>query len=117
MRKYQRGVSIGALLGICAFLIVGALIGLKLAPVYIEYFQIKKSVAAVALAGGASVGEVRKSFDKRAQVDEIVSITGEDLEITKDGGDLVITFAYPMKVHLFGNVSVLFDFAGSSKGR
>ncbi len=117
MRKYQRGVSIGALLGVCVVLIVAALVGLKLAPAYIEYFQIKKSVAAVALSGGASVAEIRKSFDKRAQVDEIASITGDDLEISKDGGDVVISFAYPMKVKLFGNVSVLFDFAGSSKGR
>lgn len=117
MRKYQRGVSIGALLGLCVVFIVIALVGLKLAPAYIEYFQIKKSIAAVALAGGSSVAEIRKSFDKRAQVDEIVSITGEDLEISKDGGDVVISFAYPMKVKLFGNISVLFDFSGSSKGR
>ena len=117
MRKYQRGVSISALLGICAILAVGALIGIKIAPAYIEYFQVKKSVVAVAIAGGSSVAEIRKAFDKRAQVDEIVSITGEDLEISKDGGDVVITFAYPMKVKLFGHVSVLFEFSGSSKGR
>jgi hypothetical protein len=48
-------------------------------------------------------------------VDNIQAITAQDLDISKDGGDLVITFSYPKKVPLAGNVSLMFDFAGSSK--
>ena len=43
------------------------------------------------------------------------AISSQDLDISKDGGDLVIAFAYPKKVKLFGNVSLLFEFEGSSK--
>lgn len=117
MRGQQRGVSLMGLLVVCVILIVCALIGLKVAPPYLEYLQIKKAAAAVAIEGGATVGDVKKAFDRRAQVDDISSITSEDLEISKEGSDVVVSFAYSKKVPLFGQVSLMFDFAGSSKGR
>ncbi len=107
----------GLLVG-CVILIVLALIGMKVAPPYMEFLQIKKAVTAIVESGevrSGTVTDVRRAFDKRAQVDDIASITAQDLEITKDGGDIVINFAYPKKVPLFSNVSLMFDFAGSSK--
>ena len=41
-------------------------------------------------------------------------LTAADLEITKEGGELVISFAYTAKVPLFKNASLVFDFEGSS---
>ena len=38
----------------------------------------------------------------------------DDLEITKDGIELVISFSYQKKIPLFSNVSLVFDFEGSS---
>lgn len=114
----QKGVSIFVMMIIMGVLILGAVIGLKVGPVYMEYLQIKKALAGIAESGElrtGSVGDVRKAFDRRAQVDSITAVNSGDLDISKDGGDLVITFAYPKKVPLFGNVSLLFEFAGSSK--
>jgi hypothetical protein len=47
-------------------------------------------------------------------MDNVKSITPQDLDITKEGGELVISFAYTRKVPLFHNVSLVFDFAGAS---
>jgi len=106
------------MISILAVLILCAVLGLKVGPVYMEFLQIKKALVGIAESGelrGGSVNDVRKAFDRRASVDNISAVTSEDLEISKDGGDLVIAFAYPKKVKLFGNVSLLFEFAGSSK--
>ncbi len=114
----QKGVSVFVMMIIMAVLILCAVIGLKVGPVYLEYMQIKKALVGIAESGelrSGSVNDVRKAFDRRAQVDSITEISSSDLEISKEGGDLVIAFAYPKKVPLFGNVSLLFDFAGSSK--
>lgn len=115
--KKQRGVSLSGLLVGCVILIVLVLLGLKVAPPYMEYLQVKKAVAAIVESGEAkgTAAELRKAFDRRAQVDDITSITGQDLEITKDGGEIVVSFAYPKKIPLFSNVSLMFDFEGSSK--
>jgi len=103
---------------ILAVLILCAVLGLKVGPTYLEFLQVKKALAGIAESGElrtGSVNDVRKAFDRRAQVDSITAVTSQDLDISKDGGDLVITFAYPKKVPLFGNVSLLFEFSGSSR--
>ena len=63
----------------------------------------------------SDLADVRKAFTRRALVDNVQAITAEDLEISKEGGELLITFSYPKKVPLAGNVSLMFDFSGSSK--
>ena len=114
----QRGVTLFGLLIVAIIVVFVALLGLKVAPAYIEYFSVKKDVASVVSSGEAkgTVAEIRKSFDRHAQIDDVTVVTGADLDISKDGGDVVISFAYPKKVPLFGNVSLYFDFAGSSAG-
>ena len=97
---------------IIVFVAIG---GLKIAPAYIEYFTVKKAIVGVAqTTGKGTVGEVRQAFDRRAQIDDIDVIAGKDLEITKEGNDIVISFAYPKRIPLFGNVSVVIEFAASS---
>ena len=117
-RFSQRGVSMGGLLVICAGIILVALLGLKVAPAYLEYGSVKKAVTGIVQGGEAkgTVPDIRRAFDKRAQVDDISVISGQDLEISKEGGDVVISFAYPKKIALFGNISLYIDFAGSSSG-
>lgn len=118
MRREQRGVTMFGLIVVAIILVVGAIGGMKVAPAYIEYFSVKKVVASIIGSGelrNATVADVRKAFDRRAVVDDVAVISGADLEITKEAGELVVSFAYPKKVHLFGNVSLLFEFAGSSQ--
>jgi len=117
MRKKQLGVGLGGLMMGSVIVIVVAMVGIKLLPSYIEFFAIKKAVNAIASekAGGASVVEIRKSFDARATIDDISSIKSADLEITKDGGQLVIAARYRKEIGLVGNVGVYIDFAAVSK--
>ena len=115
MYRRQRGLSMTTFLVIAVVLIFGALGGMKVGPAYMEYFKVKKAVSAVALEGRtATVADVRKGFDRRAQIDDIDVIGGQDLEVTKEGGEVVVSFAYSKKVALFGNVSLLIEFAGAS---
>jgi hypothetical protein len=115
MRRKQLGIGLGGLVMGAIILIAVALLGMKLAPSYIEYFAIKKAVNALASGGGSSVAEIRKGFDQRAVVDDISTVKGSDLEITKEGGGLVVRAAYRKEVPLFGNVGLYVDFVAASK--
>lgn len=116
MRRKQSGVSLGGLLVGAAILVVGALLGLKLAPSYIEFFSAKKAVTAIAQEKQtATVGDIRKAFDLRAAVDGVETIKGSDLEITKDGSEVVIFFAYRKDVPMFAGLGIYIDFQASSK--
>jgi hypothetical protein len=114
----QRGMSGIGIFVILVLVVFAAIIGMKVTPAYIEYFTIKKAIAAITQSGelrGGSVAEVRRAFENRANVDDITSVQPQDLEITKDGSEVVISFAYEKRIPLFYNVSLLIDFAGSSK--
>jgi hypothetical protein len=107
----------GVLLILIAIVFV-AIIGMKMVPAYIEYFTIKKAVTAITQSGelrNATVADVRKAYDSRANVDDITAVRPGDLEVTKDGNEIVIAFAYEKRIPLFYNISVVIDFAASTK--
>ncbi|QDX80419.1 DUF4845 domain-containing protein [Denitratisoma sp. DHT3] len=115
--KFQRGLTLGGMLMGCVVIGLVAMLGMKVTPDVLEYFAIQKTIKAMVqdpALKDAGVSDVRKSFDKRAPIDRIESIKGEDLDISKEGGQIVITFAYPKKISLFGKVSLLIDFEGTS---
>ena len=113
--KSQRGVTLMGMIVACIVIVILAIGGLKIAPAYIEYFKVKKAVKAIAQANpAATVGDVRYAFQLRAAVDDIDVIGPKDLEVTKEGNEVVVSFAYPKRIPLFGNVNVVIDFAGAS---
>jgi hypothetical protein len=114
----QRGVSLSGLLLWAVAIALGAVLGMKVGPEYMNYFNIVKAVKAVAaVSAGKTVPEIRSAFGKQADVGYIKSLQPADLDISKDGNDVVISFAYETRIPLFANVSLLIDFQGSSSGR
>lgn len=115
--KYQRGLSLNGLaLGGVGLGLIG-LLAMKCLPPWMEYNNAVKHIKGVATDSSlkaATVGQVRDAFNKRSSIDDVKTITGADLDISKEGGELVITFSYSSKVPLFGNASLIFDFEGSS---
>jgi Domain of unknown function (DUF4845) len=116
MRKNQLGIGLGGLMVGAVVFIALAMGGMKLGPSYLEYASIKKAVIAIAQEKpGASVADVRKAFDARATIDSITTVAGKDLEVTKEGNELVISANYRKEVPLAGNLGVYIDFHAVSK--
>lgn len=117
MRRNQLGIGLAGLMVGGVIFIVLAMVALKLTPSYIEFFAIKKAVNAIAgeARGGATVIEIRKSFDARATIDAIESVKGSDLEVTKDSNGVVVTAGYRKEIPLVANIGVYIDFSASSK--
>ncbi len=116
MRNRQTGVSLSGLIIVFAILIVLALLGMKVGPAFFEFQTAKKIIIAIAQEKkNASVAEIRKAWDTRTMIDDIKDLTSQDLEITKEGGDVVISFAYRKTIPLFANVGLYVDFAANSK--
>jgi hypothetical protein len=114
--KHQRGIALSGLIvwGVIIFFV--AVLGVKVVPEVVDYYKIKKNVTATALrAEGKTVSEIRADFDRFANIDQISTIKGSDLDISKEGSSVVVAFAYEKRVHLFYNVSLLFDFEGESR--
>ncbi|HZQ75471.1 MAG TPA: DUF4845 domain-containing protein [Burkholderiales bacterium] len=115
-KKLQHGVSLGGLLIVLVLVVVLGIFSLKLIPPYMQYGKAKAAIDAIAAEKqGATVVEIRKAFDSRATIDDIDAVKSTDLDITKEGNQVVISFTYRKEVPLFANVGLYIDFAASSK--
>ena len=102
------------------YFVVAALVmflGLKLVPVYIDYFTVKKIISSMSFSEEVKTGtvaEIRRSFDRRATIDYQKSVTADDLEITKEGNETVVTAAWQQKIPLFTGYTLVVDFSTST---
>lgn len=113
MKHQQRGISFIGLLFVAAVVGFGGILAAQVFPTMIEFQAITK--AATKAAAGSTVAEVRSTFDKAGQIDDIKSISGKDLEVTKEGDKTVVSFAYTREIHIAGPAYLLLKYAGRSK--
>lgn len=112
----QRGLSlIGTIiiLGLVAFF---GLLAAKMLPAYVEYFGVKKILTAMEKTGETkgSVKEIRRSYETRNAIEDVKSVRPEDLEISKEGGENVVTANWSVKVPLVYNISACIDFTATT---
>ena len=116
--KRQRGLSLSGMILMGFIIVLVAIGGFKIVPVFLEYQTIKrifKSMAEDPALRKASRGELDRSWAARTSVDNVKSLPPEDIVYTKDADGLTVSADYPVKVKLFGNVSACFDFKPTSK--
>jgi hypothetical protein len=112
-KSRQRGASIITIIFILAVLGVVGAIAMQAFPSFLEYQAALKAINKA--RDETTVVGVRNAFDRAAQVDNIESITGKDLEITKDGDKVVVSFAYNKEFHMFGPAFLLLKYTGTSR--
>ena len=111
----QKGISFIGLLFLGVVFAFLAIVGAKVVPTASEFMSIQKA-AKKAAVDGDTVPSVRAAFDRTASVDYISSISGKDLDITKEGDKIVVRFAYEKEIALFGPAYLLIKYSGSSAG-
>ncbi len=112
----QRGMGMLGIFMVLVLVVAGAIIMMKAIPPYLEFFAVKKAITALkSEAKGGNTRDIKDKFDARAAVDDIKSITANDLEITKEGGETVVSANYQKVVPLFANLSLLIDFQASTQ--
>jgi hypothetical protein len=116
--RRQRGIT---LLGLLLWAIVigfFALLSMRVMPTMNEYFTIQKAVNKIAGDGLSTVPEIRVAFEKAKEIEySIQSISGKDLDITKENDKVVISFAYDKEVEIVSPVYLLIKYRGSSKAK
>ena len=113
MKQQQRGISFIGLLFVGAVVAFGGIVMAQVVPTLIEYQAINK--AANKASAGSTVPEVRALFDKAGTIDDISSISGKDLDVSKESDKTVVAFAYTREIHLAGPAYLLLKYNGRSK--
>jgi type II secretory pathway pseudopilin PulG len=115
MRKQQRGLSLIALIFGLFVVIILAIFAMKVVPSFLEFRSAKSAIEAIAKQA-QSPTDVRRAWEGRAAIDDIRAIQASDLEVSKEGNEFVIAFAYRKEVPLVGPVGLYINYAASSKG-
>jgi len=113
MKHQQRGISFIGILFVGGVLVCAGILAAQVFPTLVEFQAITK--AAAKAKEGSTVAEVRTIFDKAAQIDDIKSIAGKDLEVTKEGEKTVVSFAYNKEIHMAGPAYLLLKYSNTSK--
>ena len=115
--KKQLGVTLTGLIMVCFVLIIVVLLGFKLFQPYTEYLAIHKIFTTMVhnpeiKSGGK--GEFTRSWASYAQIENVTAISGDELEVVREGGNISISASYTKKVPLFKNISLVIDFNPSA---
>ena len=115
-RHRQGGLTMTGFLFTAIVAVAVVMIGFRMVPPYIEYYTVKKIMAKTLddSKQGFSLYQFRRDFDLKASADYIDSVQGSDIQVTKEGNNLVATASWTRTLHLIGNVSLLLEFEATA---
>lgn len=114
--RHQRGLSLIGLIFFGGVAVALLMLGMKIVPSVIEYIAVERAIQKVKTEG-TTVGEIRGAFDRYATIDDITSINSRDLDITKEGDQIVVSFAYEKRIPVMDKVWLVIDYSGSTRDR
>jgi len=111
----QRGLSFISLVLVAALVASAAILLARVVPSLLEYQAVRRGVEQSARA--ASPTDIRAAFDRIAQVEEISSVGGKDLEILRGATEdqWAVRFAYQREFHLFGPAWLTLKYSGGTR--
>jgi hypothetical protein len=119
MSKGQRqgGLSIIGFMFFAAVVVIAVMVGFRMVPAYIEWLTVQKVLGKTLQDSkeGFSLYQFRRDFDLKASADYIDSVRGSDVQVVKEGNDLVASASWTRTLHLIGNVSLLLEFEATAK--
>lgn len=116
--KKQAGVSLIGMLIIASLAAFILLLAFRSVPAWSEFFAVQKILNAITQQATkeSTVAQLRRSFEDRADIDYVENVKPQDVIVTKEGNEIVLTVDYERRVPVVGNVYLVFVFHASSRG-
>lgn len=116
-KSKQRGLGFTGFIAGAFILVFVSIIGMKIIPAYMQNAQISSILNAIVNdpeLSKTNKADIRMSFTKRATINSITAIHADDIEIANEGGRLVLSASYSVKMPMVSNISLCMDFVASS---
>jgi hypothetical protein len=115
-RNKQQGLTFISWLVILAMAGLLVLVGIKITPVYLEHFAVKKTLESLKqepLVSRKSLREIRTMLMRRLDMNSVYDMTKDEIIIKRAGGVTKITIAYEERRNVVGNLSLVMTFEDS----
>jgi hypothetical protein len=110
--RRQHGITMIAVVLILIIIAFVALIGMRIIPIYLEYFSIVGILNDVEQTANAkmSTAEIHTSIERRFDVDYVTVITSKDVKIKSKGAAKILELVYEDRRPLIGNLDIVAKF-------
>lgn len=115
----QRGMTLIGLVFFLGLLGGGAYVGFRVMPAYIDYWQVRH-VLENSLSTGEetpTTREIRMRFAKELGLNNITTVSADDLTLELQGDTLHASLEYTVKKPLWGAMSLCLDFKVEREAR
>ena len=113
MRRRQQGMTLIGMLFVLGLIGVILYAGIRLAPLYLNYMKVARSLNATAEeAKGETVdmANLKRLLSRHWQIEAIDTVTEKDVEITKNEDGVEMHIAYDDAAPYIANVSLMVHF-------
>src|SRR5690606_18901984 len=115
MRHSQKGMSFFGWLAVIALVVFGAVIAMKLTPIYLDHMALRKIVTSVNEDPELKIGslrDLRAHINKGMQINSIRDIKADEaIEVTASGADTyTVVIKYEVRSPLLNTVDLLVHF-------
>jgi hypothetical protein len=120
MRNHQQGMTLIGML--CVLVLAGVIVyaGIRLAPLYLNYLKIARTMDSVATevkGDNPDPAEIRNLLSRHFNIEDPTGVTEKDIEITRDESGVQMHVAYDDSAPYVANVSLSVHFEKTVKVR
>ena len=116
MKRNQGGLTLIGFVIVLAVVGVFAYCGMKLFPMYSEFYSVKQALKGLSAEPGIANKDPAKVKDllfRRLYVSYAENVKPNNVKITRDGQGYVVTVKYEVRRELIGNLDVVGKFEAS----
>jgi len=108
----QRGITVIASVLILIIISFVALIGMRIIPIYLEYFSIVGILDDVGQEVTAKTPKTKisRAIEARFDIDYVTVIKAKDVKIKRKGSDAILELVYEDRRPLIGNLDIVAKF-------
>jgi hypothetical protein len=110
MRRNQQGMTLTSFILVLAVVGVFVYMGMKLIPMYSEYFAVKKALEGMASDPGMSQNtpeQIKDLFFRRMGADYVDDVKPENVKLARKDAGWLITVDYEVRKPLIANLDVV----------
>ncbi len=116
MKRNQSGLTLIGFVMVLALVGLFAYVGMKLFPMYSEFYSVKQALKGLAAEPGIANTDPAKVKDllfRRLYVSYAENVKPNNVKITRDGQGYIISVNYEVRRELIGNLDVVGKFEAS----
>ena len=110
----QRGMSVVAAAMLLILIFFGLFIGMQVAPIYVQYYQLRRIVKSVSedarFNKSGDIASIRKTLSRRIQIDYVQVVGHNDLKVYRRGGTTFVDIKYEDRRNLIYNLDIVGKF-------